>query len=52
MASKPKILCLHGGGTNVDIFQFQARKLNLLIDRKFDLVTPRAFVDCGPGPGM
>ncbi|ROV95947.1 hypothetical protein VMCG_07944 [Cytospora schulzeri] len=49
---KPKILCLHGGGTNPDIHQFQARKLNPQLERYYDLVTPRGFIDCGPGPGM
>lgn len=49
---KPKILCLHGGGTNPDIHQFQARKLNPYLEKYYDLVTPRGFIDCGAGPGM
>ncbi|KAJ4393087.1 hypothetical protein N0V93_002294 [Gnomoniopsis smithogilvyi] len=49
---KPKILCLHGGGTNPDIHQFQSRKLNILIDRQYELVTPKGIIDCGAGPGM
>lgn len=51
--NKPKILCLHGGGSNPDIHHFQARKLHLLLDRAgYDLVVPRGLVPCGPGPGM
>lgn len=49
---KPKILCLHGGGTNPDIHQFQSRKLNLLLERQYELVTPKGIIDCGAGPGM
>ncbi|KAM7206163.1 Serine hydrolase FSH [Naviculisporaceae sp. PSN 640] len=48
----PKILFLHGGGTNADIFRLQARKLVHLLGSRFDLVFPEGFLECGAGPDV
>lgn len=48
----PKILFLHGGGTNADIFRLQARKLVQLLSSRFELVFPEGFLECPAGPGV
>ncbi|KAK3987462.1 serine hydrolase FSH [Cladorrhinum sp. PSN332] len=50
--AKPKILLLHGAGTNPTIFKIQARKLVSLLSRKFEMVYLPGFIECGPGPGV
>ncbi|KAJ2905393.1 hypothetical protein MKZ38_005491 [Zalerion maritima] len=49
---RPKILLLHGSGTNTTIFGFQTYKLASLLRPHFDLVYLEAPIDCGPGPGV
>ncbi len=49
---RPKILCLHGSGTNAAIFAVQSRKLAALLAPHFDLVYVDAPLECGPGPGV
>ena len=47
----PRILCLHGGGSNGDIFRAQARALIKNLPR-FRLVFADAPFYCAPGPGI
>ncbi|KAK4155749.1 serine hydrolase FSH [Chaetomidium leptoderma] len=49
---KPKILLLHGSGTNASIFGLQSRKLAALLQPHFDLVYLDAPTPCPPGPGV
>ncbi|KAK4160648.1 putative serine hydrolase [Cladorrhinum sp. PSN259] len=49
---KPKILLLHGSGTNPIIFKTQSRKLAALISPEFELVYLTGFHERGPGPGV
>ncbi|CZT02535.1 uncharacterized protein RAG0_09653 [Rhynchosporium agropyri] len=48
----PKILCLHGSGTNVDIFQIQSRKLRNYLKDSFRFVFVNAPFSSPPGPGV
>ncbi|KDN68945.1 putative citrinin biosynthesis oxydoreductase CtnB [Colletotrichum sublineola] len=48
----PRILCLHGGGTNANIFRAQCRVLELHISITFRLVFAEAPFLCPPGPGV
>ncbi|KXX76090.1 Esterase LovG [Madurella mycetomatis] len=48
----PKILFLHGSGTNAAIFRVQSRKLAALLSPHFELVYLDAFLPCAPGPGV
>lgn len=50
--AKPKILCLHGGGTNARIFEAQTARLGMVIRKHFDLVFPDAPLECEAGPGV
>lgn len=58
---KPRILCLHGGGTNANIFRAQCRALSRVMEPWFRLVYAEApfksqagpdvlsvYADCGP----
>jgi predicted esterase len=47
----PRILCLHGGGSNGDIFRAQARVLIRNLP-DFRLVFANAPFECAPGPGI
>lgn len=49
---KPKILCLHGAGSNARIFSAQTARLNLALEPHFDLVYPDAPIECAAGPGI
>lgn len=49
---KPKILLLHGSGTNPLIFQIQSRKLAALLSPHFELIYLAGFHECAPGPGV
>ncbi|KAI0867636.1 serine hydrolase FSH [Hypoxylon argillaceum] len=48
----PKILCLHGSGTNAAIFRIQAIRLGRLLQPHFELVYVDGFIDTPPGPGV
>ncbi|KAK3322678.1 serine hydrolase FSH [Apodospora peruviana] len=48
----PRILCLHGQGTNAAIFKIQARKLVALLEQDFELVFAEGMIDCPAGPGI
>ncbi|KAL1838453.1 hypothetical protein VTJ49DRAFT_2650 [Mycothermus thermophilus] len=49
---KPKVVFLHGSGTNADIFRLQARKLHALLEPHFHLIYLNAPIPCPPGPGV
>ncbi|PVH74412.1 hypothetical protein DL98DRAFT_552208 [Cadophora sp. DSE1049] len=48
----PKILCLHGSGTNLDIFQIQTRKLRNHLKNSFRFIFVNAPFSSPPGPGV
>ncbi|KAJ6134466.1 hypothetical protein N7523_000788 [Penicillium sp. IBT 18751x] len=49
----PRILCLHGGGTNALIFRMQCRVLEKRLGRSFRLVYAQApFTSVEPGPDV
>ncbi|OJD35377.1 citrinin biosynthesis oxidoreductase [Diplodia corticola] len=50
--SKPRILCLHGSGSNARIFEAQTARLGMSIRKHFDLVFVDAPVECDAGPGI
>ena len=47
----PRILCLHGGGVNRDVFRAQARSLIKALP-SFRLVFADGPFYCAPGPGI
>ncbi|KAK0666527.1 putative serine hydrolase [Cercophora samala] len=49
---KPKILFLHGSGTNPLIFRIQSRALLSLLTPHFEVVFLPGFHECDPGPGV
>jgi hypothetical protein len=50
--SLPRILCLHGGGTNARIFRAQCRVLNAQLKSKFRLCFAEAPFPSVPGPDV
>ncbi|ORY68205.1 serine hydrolase-domain-containing protein [Pseudomassariella vexata] len=48
----PRILCLHGGGTNARIFRAQCRVLSRQLEPYFRLVYVEAPFDSQPGPDV
>jgi predicted esterase len=48
----PRILCLHGGGTNARIFRSQCRVLSTHLKGKFRLVFAEAPLSCNAGPDV
>ncbi|KAI1305056.1 citrinin biosynthesis oxidoreductase CtnB [Xylaria venustula] len=48
----PRILCLHGGGTNARIFRAQCRTLSRMLEPHFRLVYAEAPYDSAPGPDV
>lgn len=50
--NRPRLLCLHGGGTNAAIFQYQARNLNSKLSVHFRLVYANAPFLCDAGPNV
>lgn len=48
----PRILCLHGGGTNARIFRSQCRVLSTHLKDKFRLVFAEAPLPCQAGPDV
>ena len=51
-ANLPRILCLHGGGTNATILKIQLRRLVSALREHFALVYVTAPLESGPGPGV
>ncbi|KAH8799176.1 serine hydrolase FSH [Xylogone sp. PMI_703] len=50
--SLPRILCLHGGGINAQIFQIQCRSISARLESTFRLVFVNAPFICAPHPGI
>ncbi len=48
----PRILCLHGGGTNARIFRTQCRSLRAALSTDFRLIFADAPFFTGPGPDV
>ncbi|KAE8141919.1 hypothetical protein BDV38DRAFT_295728 [Aspergillus pseudotamarii] len=48
----PRILCLHGGGTNARIFRMQCRVLERMLRPHFRLVFAEATLPARPGPDV
>lgn len=48
----PRILCLHGGGTNATIMKIQLRRLTSALREHFTFVFVTALLESGPGPGV
>ncbi|KAI1744940.1 serine hydrolase FSH [Xylaria scruposa] len=48
----PRILCLHGGGTNARIFRAQCRVLSRYLEPHFRLVYAEAPYSSAPGPDV
>ncbi|GIJ99633.1 hypothetical protein Aspvir_003634 [Aspergillus viridinutans] len=48
----PRILCLHGGGSNARIFRAQCRSLSLQLEERFRLIFADAPFLSGPGPDV
>lgn len=48
----PRILCLHGGGTNARVFRAQCRSLISQLRSEFRLVFAEAPFPCEPGPDV
>ncbi|KAH8805179.1 serine hydrolase FSH [Xylogone sp. PMI_703] len=48
----PRILCLHGGGINAEIFRVQCRGISLELANTFRLVFVNAPYFCAPYPGI
>ncbi|KAI1151944.1 serine hydrolase FSH [Nemania diffusa] len=48
----PRILCLHGGGTNARIFRAQCRVVSRLLEPHFRLVYAEAPYASSPGPDV
>nr|UPX44676.1 hypothetical protein FAC6B23_10 [Penicillium fuscum]UXX61833.1 hypothetical protein FAC4N16_06 [Penicillium fuscum] len=48
----PRILCLHGGGTNTRIFKTQCRVVSRKLEPYFRLAYAEAPFDSGPGPDV
>ncbi|KAH9222938.1 serine hydrolase-domain-containing protein [Leptodontidium sp. 2 PMI_412] len=51
-ASKPALLCLHGGGTNSTIFNIQTIRLQRALSASFEFVFIDAPFESPPGPGV
>lgn len=50
--SLPRILCLHGGGVNAEVFRMQARSIIRALGHRFRFVFADAPFFCEPGPGI
>ena len=50
--SVPRILCLHGGGTNARIFRLQCRVLSRILSPRYRLVFAQAPFHAQPGPDV
>lgn len=49
---KPAILCLHGGGTNITIFNIQTIRIQRALASEFEFIFLDAPLESGPGPGV
>ncbi|KAK2010237.1 oxidoreductase [Colletotrichum eremochloae] len=49
---RPKILCLHGGGTSAMIFQIQLIRLSRVLEPQFEFVFLDGPIESEPGPGV
>lgn len=47
-----RILCLHGDGTNAEIFEAQLRRISLALAPHYDLVCINGPFECAPGYGV
>ncbi|TQV91938.1 citrinin biosynthesis oxidoreductase CtnB [Cordyceps javanica] len=50
--SKPIIICLHGRGSNAEIFEIQSMPLIRLLEHRFDCVFVEAPNECEAGPNI
>lgn len=50
--SLPRILCLHGGGVNAEVFRMQARSIIRALEDRFRFVFADAPFFCDAGPGI
>ncbi|KAF2674382.1 citrinin biosynthesis oxidoreductase CtnB [Microthyrium microscopicum] len=48
----PRILCLHGGGVNAEVFRMQARTIIKTLNGQFRFVFADGPFYCDPGPGI
>ncbi|KAL4786916.1 serine hydrolase FSH [Aspergillus varians] len=48
----PRVLCLHGGGTNACIFRMQCRMISHMLEPHFRFVYAEAPFDSMPGPDV
>ena len=51
-STKPRVLCLHGGGTSAMIFTIQTRKVQWALNNYFDFVFIDAPFASSAGPGV
>jgi predicted esterase len=49
---KPAILCLHGGGTNSNIFNIQSIRIQRVLNNRFNFVFLDGPLEGEPGPGV
>ncbi|KZL83287.1 oxidoreductase [Colletotrichum incanum] len=49
---RPKILCLHGGGSSGTIFQIQLIRLSRVLEPRFEFVFLDGPIETEPGPGV
>lgn len=49
---RPRLLCLHGGGSSAAIFQIQIRKLQHILKEQFDFVFVNGPIESSAGPGV
>ncbi|KAK6221251.1 oxidoreductase [Colletotrichum tabaci] len=49
---RPKILCLHGGGSSGMIFQIQLVRLSRVLEPRFEFVFLEGPIECDAGPGV
>ncbi|KAI5287379.1 hypothetical protein KEM52_001614 [Ascosphaera acerosa] len=50
--AKPRLLCLHGGGSNSQVFRAQLRSIRHKLEPRFRLVYVDGPFLCPPGPGV
>ncbi|OLN87541.1 Esterase LovG 3 [Colletotrichum chlorophyti] len=49
---RPKLLCLHGGGSSANIFQIQLIRLQRFLEPHFEFVYMDGPMETEPGPGV
>lgn len=50
--SRGRILCLHGDGTNAEIFEAQLRRISQALSTQFELICVNGPFECAPGYGV